>query len=86
MQQREEKLEEIRQLNSKIEAKEFMAKTESRRYAIKFIANHEPQTVQEAKQGQQAIEKYKEQQKQQEPKVEPLRVRTSQSKNKGMER
>lgn len=88
VQQREEKLEEIRQLNSKIEVKEFMAKTESRRYAIKFIANHEPQTVQEAKQGQQAIEEYKEQQKQQQPKVEPLQVRTSKNKNndKGMDR
>lgn len=85
VQQREEKLEEIRQLNSKIEAKEFMAKTESRRYAIRFIANHEPQTVQEAQQGQQAIKEYR---KQTEPQKTPQQqqVRIVRDNDKGMER
>ena len=88
VQQREEKGEEIRQLKSKIEAKEFIAKTDSGSYAKRWIANNEPKTLEEAQQGQQAIKEYKEQQKQQEPKIEQLEVRTSKNRNndKGMER
>lgn len=80
-----EKRTVLRSLERQISVKEFQDRGKYKQHAKDWIAKNEPQTVQEAQQGQQAIKEYKEQ-KQQEPKVEQLRVRTSQSKDKGMER
>ena len=81
-----EKRTVLRSLERQISVKEVQDRGKYKQHAKDWIAKNEPQTVQEAQQGQQAIKEYKEQQKQQEPKVEQLQVRTSQSKNKGMER
>lgn len=81
-----EKRTVLRSLERQISVKEFQDRGKYKQHAKDWIAKNEPQTVQEVQQGQQAIKEYKEQQKQQEPKVEQLRVRTSQSKDKGMER
>lgn len=86
--QRSEKRTVLRRLERQISVKEFQDKGKYKQHAKDWIAKNEPQKQQEAWQGQQAIKEYKEQQKQQEPKVEQIEVRTSKSQNndKGMER
>ncbi|WP_350562902.1 MobA/MobL family protein, partial [Psychrobacter sp. CAL346-MNA-CIBAN-0220] len=83
-----EKRTVLRSLERQISVKEFQDRGKYKQHAKDWIAENEPQTVQEAQQGQQAIKEYKEQQKQQEPKIEQLEVRTSKNRNndKGMER
>lgn len=78
----------MRNLERQISVKEFQDSGKYKQHAKDWVTKNEPQKQQEAWQGQQAIKEYKEQQKQQEPKVEQIEVRTSKSKNndKGMER
>ena len=86
--QRSAKRTVLRNLERQISVKEFQDSGKYKQHAKDWVTKNEPQKQQEAWQGQQAIKEYKEQQKQQEPKVEQIEVRTSKSKNndKGMER
>jgi hypothetical protein len=50
----------LRSLERQISVKEFQDSGKYKQQAKEWIAKNEPQTVQEAKQGQEAIDKYKE--------------------------
>ena len=80
-----EKRTVLRSLERQISVKEFQDRGKYKQHAKDWIAKNEPQTVQEAQQGQQAIKEYR---KQTEPQKTPQQqqVRIVRDNDKGMER
>lgn len=75
----------MRSLERQISVKEVQDRGKYKQHAKDWIAKNEPQTVQEAQQGQQAIKEYR---KQTEPQKTPQQqqVRIVRDNDKGMER
>jgi hypothetical protein len=75
----------LRNLERQISVREFQDKSKHEQQAKDWIAKNEPQIVQEAKQGQQAIQEYR---KQTEPQKTPQQQQVSivRDNDKGMER
>lgn len=86
--QKLEKRTILRSLERQISVKEFQDKGKHQQQAKDWIAKHEPQIVQEAKQGQQAIHKYKRLVETLEAEKRPrhIHIRAERSQDNGMGR
>ena len=82
---RAEERGKIQQIKRQLDVKEVQDRGKYKQHAKDWIAKNEPQTVQEAQQGQQAIKEYR---KQTEPQKTPQQqqVRIVRDNDKGMER